>query len=418
MAVSWFELNTADHRILSERISPCLQPWKTLSSNWLSTRRKRWLESDRWQRRAAAGAWRPPGGELLAQAPAFPGDPAPGPGEYSQPAVSASPQGDLHLLQLKFGQQEHGLEYSLDFALPEGKPLLLWRLRVENKGQAPLRIDRLDLFKGGRLDLAGGDPAPSPGSLPSSPMAGSPGATAASMAAQERQRRTRLGFSRSRPTPTRKRPAPSGRGISPAICSPCSASAAAALPCWLASSPSASTSARWRPGRTSPVLVCGCGRTATRRAWMRRRDQFTDWACLALVQPDARRPPWRLPGGRCPRAQRAAQPRPSPTGWCSWYHFFQKIDPACDPQQLAVAAAHTADLPLDLVQIDDGFEAQVGDWLAFQPAFPQGVAPLAAEIRDAGFTPDSGWRPLSSIRDPGWLQSIQTGCCAAPSTAP
>ena len=38
-------------------------------------------------------------------------------------------------------------------------------------------------------------------------------------------------------------------------------------------------------------------------------------------------------------------------------------------------------------QIDDGFEAQVGDWLEFSPGFPDGVAPLAREITAAGFTP-------------------------------
>ena len=45
-------------------------------------------------------------------------------------------QGDLHRLELKFGQNEHGLEYSLDFALPAGAPLLLWQLGVGEQESA------------------------------------------------------------------------------------------------------------------------------------------------------------------------------------------------------------------------------------------------------------------------------------------
>ena len=55
-------------------------------------------------------------------------------------------------------------------------------------------------------------------------------------------------------------------------------------------------------------------------------------------------------------------------------------------------------LPLDLIQIDDGFETIVGDWYSFRPGFADGPAPLAKEIRAAGFTPGLWLAPF--IVDP------------------
>ena len=55
-------------------------------------------------------------------------------------------------------------------------------------------------------------------------------------------------------------------------------------------------------------------------------------------------------------------------------------------------------MPLDLVQIDDGFERHLGDWFDFRPGFPAGPAPLAAEIRERDFTPGLWLAPF--IVDP------------------
>jgi alpha-galactosidase len=65
---------------------------------------------------------------------------------------------------------------------------------------------------------------------------------------------------------------------------------------------------------------------------------------------------------------------------------------------------------VELVQIDDGFEANVGDWFDFAPTFPDGVAPLANEIQAAGFTPGLWLAPFILLRrsrlyreHPDWL---------------
>jgi alpha-galactosidase len=67
-------------------------------------------------------------------------------------------------------------------------------------------------------------------------------------------------------------------------------------------------------------------------------------------------------------------------------------------------------LPLEIVQIDDGFESLPGDWFNFAPSFPGGVAPLAAEIRTSGFTPGLWLAPFIvhpaarlAAEHPDWL---------------
>jgi alpha-galactosidase len=77
----------------------------------------------------------------------------------------------------------------------------------------------------------------------------------------------------------------------------------------------------------------------------------------------------------------------SPAGWCSWYYYYENISEDIIRENLAQLKEAKDTLPVDLVQIDDGFEAQVGDWLEFNRKFPDGIEPLAQEIRSAGFTP-------------------------------
>ncbi len=77
----------------------------------------------------------------------------------------------------------------------------------------------------------------------------------------------------------------------------------------------------------------------------------------------------------------------TPLGWCSWYHYFQKITPAILRENLQVLQQRQPELPLDVFQIDDGFQQDVGSWLKFNHKFPQGVHELAIQTRAAGFTP-------------------------------
>jgi alpha-galactosidase len=59
---------------------------------------------------------------------------------------------------------------------------------------------------------------------------------------------------------------------------------------------------------------------------------------------------------------------PPPTAWCSWYHYFQQVTQ--DDVEENLDAIEGLDLPIDVVQIDDGYQAEIGDWLTLSDRFP------------------------------------------------
>ena len=119
----------------------------------------------------------------------------------------------------------------------------------------------------------------------------------------------------------------------------------------------------------------------------------TDWAVLFPVDLDAADPlgPYLKMVARhhgLPVEPDANLPVANlPVGWCSWYHYYSQISAADVIENLEAAQNLKPRLPLKLLQIDDGFEAQVGDWFEFNERFPDGVAPLAGAISAAGFEP-------------------------------
>ena len=82
---------------------------------------------------------------------------------------------------------------------------------------------------------------------------------------------------------------------------------------------------------------------------------------------------------------RAVAPGVPTLGWTSWYRHYTGVSAAIVRDNLAQWSA--AALPPGVFQIDDGWQARIGDWLDFDAAFPDGVAPLARDIRTAGHRP-------------------------------
>ena len=70
-----------------------------------------------------------------------------------------------------------------------------------------------------------------------------------------------------------------------------------------------------------------------------------------------------------------------PSGWCTWYAHWQHTTEADVIENLA--AADRLDLPIEIVQIDDGYQAAIGDWLETAPTFGP-LSELAARIRATG----------------------------------
>jgi alpha-galactosidase len=73
--------------------------------------------------------------------------------------------------------------------------------------------------------------------------------------------------------------------------------------------------------------------------------------------------------------------RPPPTVWCSWYHYFEHVSQADVEENLA--AIGDLDLAVDVVQIDDGYEAEIGDWLTLSDRFAS-LRAVVDDIRRAG----------------------------------
>ncbi|MCG8454584.1 MAG: alpha-galactosidase [Spirochaetales bacterium] len=74
-----------------------------------------------------------------------------------------------------------------------------------------------------------------------------------------------------------------------------------------------------------------------------------------------------------------------PTGWCSWYCYGPKVTET-DIINNAQAVAEL-DVDLDYVQIDDGYQAAMGDWLSPHPNFPRPIKELCDSIRQEGKQP-------------------------------
>ncbi len=109
--------------------------------------------------------------------------------------------------------------------------------------------------------------------------------------------------------------------------------------------------------------------------------------------------------------------KPAPTGWCSWY-FYRKAGITHDLllRQAKFIAARRKELPFEIIQLDDGYAAAYGDWLAPTDRFPGGVERVAAGIRKVGLTPGLWLAPFVAQADsalfkahPEWMVKNDDG---------
>ena len=98
------------------------------------------------------------------------------------------------------------------------------------------------------------------------------------------------------------------------------------------------------------------------------REQLLDNLASQLV---ANHPPLRFPS--------------PPTGWCSWYCFGPRVTAQQVLDNLDFIAKHTPGLRY--VQIDDGYQPAMGDWLETGAAFGGNVQGVLKQIRERGFEP-------------------------------
>jgi alpha-galactosidase len=103
-------------------------------------------------------------------------------------------------------------------------------------------------------------------------------------------------------------------------------------------------------------------------------------------------------------------------GWCSWYHYFGAVSEADLLRNLEALALVRPEIPVEVVQLDDGWQRAVGDWLDTNPKFPRGLSGVAEAIRAAGFTPGLWTAPFCAVEasavfaeHPDWLLRSSDG---------
>jgi alpha-galactosidase len=74
-----------------------------------------------------------------------------------------------------------------------------------------------------------------------------------------------------------------------------------------------------------------------------------------------------------------------PTGWCSWYCFGPRVTAEQVLENLDFIARNAPGLKY--IQIDDGYQPAMGDWLETGKAFGGNVQGVLKQIRDRGFEP-------------------------------
>jgi len=320
-----------------------------------------------------------------------------------------SPHGTLTQLHTTIGPDKNGLLYTFTFALPEKHPLLLWKLSIENQGDHTVEIDRLVLLRAGffpkktmlpepgYVSLRKNIPPSGYGVIRPHPDLGeiaffSNGwqswSHTGAFGPDDRYRDTRLGFITAPMWYNARTPRPkkAGHFASDMFGVLGDRQHRTGILAGFISQKQHFGSLEARCDSVYPALSLWANGD---HAHLDPGAQMsTDWAAIQFVNIDAPDPlgPYLDAVTREHGIQSSIINLQS-SGWCSWYHFFQDISADKMRTNLQAAAEMRPSVPLQLFQIDDGFEAQIGDWFDFAPGFPDGVAPLAREIREAGMTP-------------------------------
>ncbi|MGC4120006.1 MAG: alpha-galactosidase [Myxococcales bacterium] len=83
--------------------------------------------------------------------------------------------------------------------------------------------------------------------------------------------------------------------------------------------------------------------------------------------------------------------KPLPAGWCSWYAYWDKV--TADDVLANLKALDAERFNVGVVQVDDGYQAGIGDWLECRSAFGD-LAAVADAIRESGRVPGLWTAPL------------------------
>jgi alpha-galactosidase len=101
----------------------------------------------------------------------------------------------------------------------------------------------------------------------------------------------------------------------------------------------------------------------------------------------------------------------APRVWCSWYSLYTAIDESV----LHKIFDQLGDLPFDVLQVDDGWQMDIGDW-EVNAKFPSGMQALADKIKSTGRQAGLWLAPLIATKSsklfrehPDWFLRDETG---------
>lgn len=319
--------------------------------------------------------------------------------------------GEIRKELFEISSARANLRTLISFALPKEYPFLLWRVEIENRGVKPINVENIEMLTAGFFYRERRSP---PGVIqlrhPISSRRTTQGEWADQLAfyshgwqswsysgvysRRERYQSTRLGPLRMSVIQNPGTPRPRRKGLFASdmfgvLGDRRSRNAVLAgflsqrqhfgsLECWI--------------GNWPPALRMWANGDDTRLDPGKK--MVTDWAYLQFHHLDDTDPLETYTSAVAREHGLSGEPvwQSSPAGWCSWYQFSSEdyagaLTAHNIRENLSALVALREALPLDVLQVDDGYEAEVGDWDLFNASFPEGVAPLAAEIREAGFKP-------------------------------
>ena len=310
-----------------------------------------------------------------------------------------SPHGPLNTLAARVVSGMDSMAITVEFALPQDRPFLLIRVWVHNAGAQPFKVVRLNplfagpLHKGGAVRL-------STGSNPLTFFSNGwqSWSFAGALTARRTQPYTALGWLQGPPNHNPATPASEIRGqfsgdMFGVLADPTEHSAIVAG--FLSQRQQfGSIDTVVKPLSPSLRLRAQCDNVTVPPG----SDLFTDWAYVQLL-PQYDLDPLAEYAEAVGRENAARVPARTPVGWCSWYYYFANVTEAHVRANLEQVAAGQDRLPLSLVQLDDGFETEVGDWFTPNAKFPSGLRALAQSIAARGLIPGLWLAPF--IAKPG-----------------
>ena len=341
-----------------------------------------------------------------------------------------SRHGILQQLKLILGPDNNGLQFIIEFAIPETYPLLLWRLIIDNQGNNKVEIERILMFQAGFMpDLKrlpsfqiranpnkkrkykSGSirPHPNPGELGFFSNGWQSWSFTGALGEKETYKDTHLGLLTSSMwfNPGTPRPYKPGHFASDMYGVLGDRKHRTGILAGFLSQKQHFGSLEANVNQLYPAMALWANGDQVTLDFGNQMQ--TDWAAIQFVSIDSPDPlgPY-LDAVRREHDINSPSHHHTPSiGWCSWYQYYQDISENKIRENLHSAVTSSDTLPRDLFQIDDGFQAQIGDWLDFSPTFPNGVAPLAREISSAGLSPGL-WLAPFIVHSKSKLKHIHT----------